>query len=31
MHKQDGKIVKIQGDPNHPVTKGNICNKVYGI
>lgn len=26
--KQDGKIIKIQGDPNHPVTKGNICNKV---
>ncbi|WP_375781805.1 hypothetical protein [Saccharococcus caldoxylosilyticus] len=21
----------MQGDPNHPVTKGNICNKVYGI
>lgn len=28
LHKKDGKIVKIQGDPNHPVTKGNICNKV---
>jgi anaerobic selenocysteine-containing dehydrogenase len=28
VHKQGGKIVKIQGDPNHPVTKGNICNKV---
>jgi anaerobic selenocysteine-containing dehydrogenase len=28
IHKHDGKIVKIQGDPNHPVTKGNICNKV---
>ncbi|MBM7661368.1 anaerobic selenocysteine-containing dehydrogenase [Bacillus mesophilus] len=28
VHKQDGKIVKIEGDPNHPVTKGNICNKV---
>ncbi|NUK30090.1 hypothetical protein HT574_08270 [Parageobacillus sp. VR-IP] len=31
VHKQDGKIVKIQGDPNHPVTKGNICNKVQNI
>jgi anaerobic selenocysteine-containing dehydrogenase len=31
VHKQDGKIVKIQGDPNHPVTKGNICNKVRNI
>lgn len=28
IHKKDGKIVKIQGDPEHPVTKGNICNKV---
>ncbi|OIJ16816.1 oxidoreductase [Anaerobacillus alkalilacustris] len=26
--KEDGKIVKVQGDPDHPVTKGNICNKV---
>jgi anaerobic selenocysteine-containing dehydrogenase len=31
VHKQDGKIVKIQGDPNHPVTKGNICNKVRNL
>jgi anaerobic selenocysteine-containing dehydrogenase len=31
VHKQDGKIVKIQGDPNHPVTKGNICNKVRNM
>ncbi len=28
VQKKDGKIVKIQGDPDHPVTKGNICNKV---
>ncbi|RXJ04240.1 molybdopterin oxidoreductase family protein [Anaerobacillus alkaliphilus] len=28
VHKEDGKIVKIEGDPNHPVTQGNICNKV---
>ncbi|OIJ15588.1 oxidoreductase [Anaerobacillus arseniciselenatis] len=28
VHKKDGKIVKIDGDPAHPVTKGNICNKV---
>jgi anaerobic selenocysteine-containing dehydrogenase len=31
VHKQDGKIVRIQGDPNHPVTKGNICNKVRNM
>ncbi|MBL3614261.1 molybdopterin-dependent oxidoreductase, partial [Bacillus sp. RHFS18] len=26
--KKDGKIVNIQGDPDHRVTSGNICNKV---
>ncbi|WP_147535843.1 molybdopterin oxidoreductase family protein [Bacillus marasmi] len=31
IHKQAGKIVKIEGDPNHPVTKGNICNKVRNM
>lgn len=28
VHKQNGKLTKIEGDPEHPVTKGNICNKV---
>ena len=28
VHKKEGKIVKIEGDPNHPVTRGMICNKV---
>ncbi|WP_078428307.1 molybdopterin-containing oxidoreductase family protein [Alkalihalobacterium alkalinitrilicum] len=28
LHKKDGKIIKVNGDPNHPVTQGNICNKV---
>ena len=28
IHKKDGKIVKIEGDPDHPVTQGSICNKV---
>lgn len=31
LHKQDGKIVKVEGDPNHPVTQGNICNKVRNM
>ncbi|MBO1514414.1 molybdopterin-containing oxidoreductase family protein [Metabacillus bambusae] len=31
IHKKDGKIVKIEGDPDHPVTKGNICNKVRNM
>ncbi|NEW09743.1 molybdopterin oxidoreductase family protein [Paenibacillus sp. SYP-B3998] len=31
LHKEDGKIVKIEGDPSHPVTQGNICNKVRNM
>lgn len=31
VHKKDGKIVKVEGDPNHPITKGIICNKVRHI
>lgn len=28
LHKEEGRIVKVTGDPEHPVTRGNICNKV---
>ncbi len=31
VHKKDGKIIKMEGDPNHPVTRGNICNKVRNM
>jgi anaerobic selenocysteine-containing dehydrogenase len=31
IHKKDGKIIKVEGDPNHPVTQGNICNKVRHV
>ena len=31
IHKEEGKIVKIAGDPDHPITKGNICNKVRNM
>ncbi|WP_042351524.1 molybdopterin-containing oxidoreductase family protein [Bacillus massiliigorillae] len=31
LHKKNGKIVKVEGDPNHPVTKGFICNKVRNM
>lgn len=31
LHKKDGKIIKVEGDPAHPVTKGNICNKVRNM
>ena len=29
--QKDGKIVKIEGDPDHPITQGNICNKVRNM
>jgi anaerobic selenocysteine-containing dehydrogenase len=31
VHKKDGKIVKVEGDPRQPVTKGHICNKVRNL
>ncbi|MDP4096136.1 molybdopterin oxidoreductase family protein [Paenibacillus sp. P96] len=31
LHKENGRIVKVTGDPNHPVTKGAICNKVRNM
>jgi anaerobic selenocysteine-containing dehydrogenase len=31
LHKENGKIVKVTGDKNHPVTQGNICNKVRNM
>lgn len=31
LHKEEGRIVKVEGDPEHPVTKGHICNKVRNI
>ncbi|MED0678544.1 molybdopterin oxidoreductase family protein [Aneurinibacillus thermoaerophilus] len=31
VHKKDGKIVKVEGDPTHPVTQGAICNKVRNM
>lgn len=31
VHKLNGKIVKVEGDPDHPVTDGHICNKVRNM
>lgn len=31
VHKVEGKIVRIEGDPEHPVTQGAICNKVRNM
>ncbi|MRN54200.1 molybdopterin-containing oxidoreductase family protein [Paenibacillus monticola] len=28
VHKRDGKIIKVEGNPQHPITQGAICNKV---
>lgn len=28
IHKKDGQIIRVEGDPSHPVTQGAICNKV---
>lgn len=31
LHKEKGKIVKVTGNPEHPITKGAICNKVRNM
>ncbi|MWV46523.1 molybdopterin-dependent oxidoreductase [Paenibacillus sp. HJL G12] len=31
LHKEDGKITKVTGNPEHPVTQGAICNKVRNM
>lgn len=31
LHKENGRIVKVAGNPEHPVTKGAICNKVRNM
>ncbi|TYP70204.1 molybdopterin oxidoreductase family protein [Paenibacillus methanolicus] len=31
IHKDNGRIVKVEGDPSHPVTQGKICNKVRNV
>ncbi len=31
IHVQNGKIQKIEGDPDHPVNRGHLCVKAQGI
>ncbi|NUU77047.1 molybdopterin-containing oxidoreductase family protein [Paenibacillus xylanilyticus] len=31
LHKENGRIVKVAGNPDHPITKGAICNKVRNM
>ena len=25
IHVKDGKVVKVEGDPDHPITQGRLC------
>jgi len=27
VHRKDGKIVNIEGDPEHPINRGSLCSK----
>lgn len=29
VHVKDGRAIKVQGDPDHPITKGHICTKMH--
>ncbi len=31
IHLRDGRISRIEGDPDHPVNKGYLCNKAQAI
>ncbi|MBE9914467.1 molybdopterin oxidoreductase family protein [Paenibacillus donghaensis] len=31
LHREEGKIVKVTGNPDHPITQGAICNKVRNM
>lgn len=31
LHKENGRIVKVAGNPDHPITQGAICNKVRNM
>lgn len=30
-HVEDGKLVEVTGDPNHPMTRGGLCQKLKGF
>lgn len=31
LHVKDGKLVKVEGDENHPVTKGRLCPRCLAL
>ncbi len=31
LHVKDGKVVKVEGDPDHPVTQGRLCPRCIAL
>jgi len=31
IHVKDGKIVKVEGDPSHPITQGRLCPRCIAL
>lgn len=31
LHVKDGKVVKVEGDPSHPVTQGRLCPRCIAL
>ena len=31
VHVKDGKVTKIEGDPEHPITKGSLCPRCLAL
>ncbi len=31
VHVEDGKVVKVEGDPEHPITKGSLCPRCLAL
>lgn len=30
LYVKDGKLVKVEGDENHPITQGRLCPRCFG-
>ena len=31
VHVKDGKVTKVEGDPDHPITKGSLCPRCLAL
>ncbi len=31
VHVRDGKVIKVEGDPNHPANEGSMCVKGLAV